>query len=348
MKPPSEVVSAEQFHADEISVAWQKSVAGILETCEKVIAAKAELDHGQFLRMFSDHDNPIERPVPFGERTGRMLASIGSNELLTNRKFTSALPPSWMTLYNLTRLDDLPERLESGEITPELKQKDAARWLALQRHEKRKEVFAEGAASKGEQWEMREGDFREVLADLEPGSVDAVLTDPPYPDEFLPLWADLGELAAKVLRPGGVLIAWSGQIRLPEILSMLSEHLKYGWTMALDLPGSQAKFVGANVFQTWKPIIVYTKEKWPPHDWGEDRFTSPAREKGEYEWQQTVEPAMDVLDRFVAPGGLVVDPFTGVGSFGLATLKSGRRFIGAELDPERAESARRKCESLHD
>jgi hypothetical protein len=45
--------------------------------------------------------------------------------------------------------------------------------------------------------DVRLGDFRTTLSDLVPGSVDVVLTDPPYPAEFLPLWSDLGEHAAK-------------------------------------------------------------------------------------------------------------------------------------------------------
>lgn len=39
--------------------------------------------------------------------------------------------------------------------------------------------------------------------DLEPESVDLILTDPPYPREFLPLWSDLGDLAERVLKRGG-------------------------------------------------------------------------------------------------------------------------------------------------
>ena len=153
-------------------------------------------------------------------------------------------------------------------------------------------------------------DFRDVTID-EP--VDAILTDPPYPDEYLPLWADLGEWAAAHLRPGGLLIAWSGKHRLPDILPALSNHLRYAWMLALDLPGSNTRFIDGNMIQTWKAILVYVKDSWPPHDWGPDRLVSPAREKTRYEWEQNVEPAVDALDRFVSPGGLVVDPFCGVG-----------------------------------
>lgn len=82
--------------------------------------------------------------------------------------------------------------------------------------------------------ETRRGDFREVLADLEDESVALVLTDPPYPAEFLPLWSDMAELAARVLIPGGSLLAYSGQGNLPNVIHRLSEHLRYWWTLSLQ------------------------------------------------------------------------------------------------------------------
>src|SRR5262252_1339849 len=59
--------------------------------------------------------------------------------------------------------------------------------------------------------EIRAGDFRAVLGDIEPGTVALVLTDPPYPERYLPLWADLGAWAADALAPGGSLVAYCGQ-----------------------------------------------------------------------------------------------------------------------------------------
>lgn len=51
---------------------------------------------------------------------------------------------------------------------------------------------------------------------------------------------------------------------------------------------------------------------------------------------------MEEMVRVVAPGGLVLDPFAGSASTALAALRSGRRFLGFELDAAIADNARRR------
>lgn len=224
-----------------------------------------------------------------------------------------------------------------GDLT-----KSARAGKAKTEYQKKQEQWDYAANIVGERYTLRQGDFRQVLADIEPGTIDAIVTDPPYPDEFLPLWGELADLAAKLLRPGAPLIAWSGQFRLQQVLNHLCGPLTYQWTICLDLPGSNARFRGPNFIQTWKPVIVCTAGAWGPHDWFRDRVTSPAKDQELYEWQQNPDPAVDLIERYVPPGGLILDPFLGVGSFGEAALRSGRRFIGTELDEGRyAESAHR-------
>ena len=58
------------------------------------------------------------------------------------------------------------------------------------------------------------------------------------------------------------------------------------------------------------------------------------------------DPVAELIGRYVPEGGLVVDPFTGVGSFGVAALSAGRRFIGAELDEERRNAAAHRLDEI--
>ena len=45
---------------------------------------------------------------------------------------------------------------------------------------------------------------------------------PPYPKEYLHTWAELAEFAAYALRPGGHLLAMSGQMWLPEVMDAMN------------------------------------------------------------------------------------------------------------------------------
>jgi len=62
-----------------------------------------------------------------------------------------------------------------------------------------------------------------------------------------------------------------------------------------------------------------------------------------------VHRPLAVLRRLVAlasrPGDLVLDPFMGVGSTGMAALELGRRFVGFELDAAYAAAARTRLEA---
>lgn len=187
------------------------------------------------------------------------------------------------------------------------------------------------------------GDFQTRLADLPDASVDLIVTDPPYPTESLPLWLDLAEMAARVLGPRGLLFAWSGQIHLPQVMAHLDEHLQYGWIFALHMPhGLNSRIMGRHIIQSWKPVLAYSPGPWPSGEWGADVLMSPKAEKDRHRWQQTAAPAQRLIERYSPPDGLVIDPFTGTGTFGWAARQAGRRFIGCEPDAGRfAQTARR-------
>jgi ParB/RepB/Spo0J family partition protein len=237
-------------------------------------------------------------------------------------------------------LDAIVERIASGELETVADVKGEARKAkAKAKFIAAKADWDAGTAATESVWRVEHGDFRQVLNDIEDDSLDAIVTDPPYPDEFLPLWAELADFAMRKLRPGAPLIAYSGQFRLRQVLDMLCDRMTYQWTICLDLPGANSRFRGPNMIQGWKPIIVCTKGQWGAHDWFTDRVTSPKKDQELYEWQQNPEPVVELLARYVPSGGIVCDPFTGVGSFGAAVVSSGRRFVGAEMDENRFHQA---------
>ena len=107
-----------EYWAPKIHAEWRKSIEGILGVGRQLIEAKKACEHGEFLRLFKGHENAVKDPVPFGERSAEMLIKIASNSVIANPKFTSDLPQSWYSLYELSRLDEqtLLAGINSGEI----------------------------------------------------------------------------------------------------------------------------------------------------------------------------------------------------------------------------------------
>jgi 16S rRNA G966 N2-methylase RsmD len=183
--------------------------------------------------------------------------------------------------------------------------------------------------------EIVSGDFREVL-DVGPGSVALVLTDPPYPVEYLPLWSDLGKWSADWLMPGGSLVAYCGQSILPQALDRLGGHLRYWWTIALLHQHGTAMIPGKWVSAGWKPLLWFVRDTRRGQFMLADRIDGSAPRKGlptgeTDDWAQGVVELEPIISALTAPGDLIVDPFAGSGSTGVAALRFGRRFIGADI-----------------
>ncbi|MBI2170461.1 MAG: site-specific DNA-methyltransferase, partial [Chloroflexi bacterium] len=52
-----------------------------------------------------------------------------------------------------------------------------------------------------------------------------------------------------------------------------------------------------------------------------------------YWGKKPLEPLLFLIDSLSEPGGLVVDPFVGSGSSGVAAMRLNRKFIGIDLNP---------------
>ncbi len=186
--------------------------------------------------------------------------------------------------------------------------------------------------------DIRQGDFREVLADLE--NVDAIITDPPYPGEFLPLLADLAAWADKVLKPDGVLAVLMGQTYLPEVYRLLDGHRPYRWTACYLTPGNGYASMARRVQSNWKPLIVYG---------GGPRFGDVIRSEGQdaaaksnHKWGQDYGAFHAIVERLTARGQTIADPFMGSGTTLLAGYALGRHVIGADIDADSVTAAKQR------
>ena len=177
-------------------------------------------------------------------------------------------------------------------------------------------------------------DIKSGLNSIENGSIDYIITDPPYPQEYIPLYSDLSKIAARVLKPDGSLIVMIGQSYLPEVIQRLSEHMTYHWCMAYLTPGGQSpQLFHKRVNTFWKPVLWFKKGDYNG-DYIGDVLKSPTNDNDKrfHEWGQSLGGMRDIIERFTNPNDLILDPFLGGGTTGVAAVTMGRRFIGADID----------------
>jgi len=189
-------------------------------------------------------------------------------------------------------------------------------------------------------------DFR--TADIADASIDVIVTDPPYPKEFLPLYGDLVEFAARVLKPGGSLLAMAGQSWLPEIYAqMTGRGLDYNWTLSYLTPGGQSPQIWprkVNAF--WKPVLWYIKGK--PNRWVGDVVKSAVNDNDKrfHFWGQSESGMANLIAKVSMAGDTILDPFMGGGTTGIIALKMRRKFIGIELSADAFQTASARFEAL--
>jgi hypothetical protein len=173
--------------------------------------------------------------------------------------------------------------------------------------------------------------MQELLSRMDERSLDAIITDAPYPREFLSLYGDLARLAKPVLKPEGVLAVMVGQSYLPEILALMTQHIEYRWTLAYLTPGGQAVQLWQRKVNTfWKPVLVFGGAG----RWTGDVVKSDANDNDKrfHNWGQSESGMARLVERLTEPGDLVCDPFAGGGTTGVVCAALGRRFVGCDIE----------------
>lgn len=196
------------------------------------------------------------------------------------------------------------------------------------------EVLAEGI-------EIYCADCLEVLPTLAAGSIDAIITDPPYPRMFEYLYEEMAKIAKSILRPGGSLVTLCGHYQLSRILPAMDRHLRYRWMIKMDQPGAHARML-MGVEVTWKPLAWFTNGSLSPQRNIVDCCASRRRSKDLHEWQQDTQYAEWTIESLTDEGNLVVDPFMGSGTTLIVAIKTRRRAIGIEISEKHYEIAKQR------
>lgn len=229
------------------------------------------------------------------------------------------------------------EAKENGEVVSRsavLKQIDKAKKQMRSEEKAERKKFTLETELPEEMCKVFTADIRNGLPEIKDNSVDFIITDPPYPKEYLPLFGDLSRLAARVLKPNGSLIVMSGQSYLPEVIRLLETDMKYHWCMAYTTFGGQSpQLFHKKVNTFWKPVLWFVKGEYVG-DWVGDVLKSAVNDNDKrfHEWGQSYSGMKDIVERFTNPNDIVLDPFLGGGTTGVVAVCSGRKFIGTDIE----------------
>ena len=206
------------------------------------------------------------------------------------------------------------------------------------------------------QWTVIEGDCLKVLPTLT--GIDAVITDPPYgmdadTDSTRFSGGVFGRERYRVQGKAWAPIAGDAEpfdpaplLQYPKVVMFGCNHfaqrLPVGTTLVWikrsdDLFGTFLSDAELAWMKGGHGVYCFRKQFPPP---------SRAHEAGGRAAHPTQKPIGLMrwcLERAkVQPGELVVDPYCGSGTTGIACVQMGIRFIGIELDPKHCQTARRR------
>ncbi len=206
------------------------------------------------------------------------------------------------------------------------------------------------------------GDCREVLPTL--GSVHAVVTDPPY-------GLNLG--VSKDMRRNGHGLGKESYESYEDSLENFVTVVAPAVSASLKIAYRGAVFCNHNLHELPKPDVIggiYLPAAQGRHCWGFNSLSpiafygkAPGLRNGSH---PTVKVSSELPEhnghpcpkplgwmrwlvwRASVPGELILDPFMGSGTTGVAAVKLGRKFIGIEIEPKYFDIACRRIQAALD
>lgn len=228
---------------------------------------------------------------------------------------------------------------------------------------------------------LEHGDTLDFLSRLGPGSVDVLITDPPYSEHTQAnIYGSVDVTKGQTVAERKIDLGFD--FLQPELRRACAEHywrIVRRWLLIFsDEEGTQPwrddlRRVGFEIIRTgiWvkvsprpqitgdrpaaghEPFILAhrpeIKKRWN----GGGRpavYEYPAREPSERERLHPTQKPLGLLQALIRdytdPGELVLDNFAGVASTGVAALREGRRFVGVEAMEEHHTNAQRRLRDV--
>lgn len=223
-------------------------------------------------------------------------------------------------------------------------------------------------------WEVRLGDCVEGMRGLADGSVDSVVTDPPYeaeahtkqrrvkrgnePLSFEPLSEELRVAVAKeVARVAKrwVVLFCQVEAAMKWRDALVSAGLAYKRTGVWIKPDGMPQYTGDRPGMGYESIVcchVKRRSRWNGGGrhgvWTFNKIGPADVNRTGHETQKPLALMECLIRDFTDADELVLDPFTGSGTTGVACIRNGRRFLGFEKSEKYFEMARKRIDGTRE
>jgi len=210
-----------------------------------------------------------------------------------------------------------------------------------------------------------QGDCLEEMKNIPDGSVDMVLTDPPYGMNLTPQRASGKFKGVKIKNDEN--LGWSDEFFrqcfrvLPKdsaCISFCSHHSVGAFIDSAKKTGFDVKNLlvwdkmwfgmGGNWRPNFELILVLTKGRFVTHSKNKDnilRYRRISPQKSRHPTEKVIPLLEELVSEPDYNPQTILDPFMGSGTTGVACKNLNRNFIGIELDPEYFKIAQNRIEN---
>jgi len=166
------------------------------------------------------------------------------------------------------------------------------------------------------------GDCLDVMRGMPDKSVDAVITDPPYPDYYAEEYKYFDGLLEPLNKfDCRQLIFWSAKVEFP--LDYTAIHI---WDKRAGGLGSfYEKIYERNGNKEYRMFNFISINNSVRAQFAQDKLFG-------HKSQKPIKLMIELINRYTNPGDTILDPFMGSGTTGVACVQTGRNFIGIEID----------------
>ena len=230
------------------------------------------------------------------------------------------------------------------------------------------ELEAPSVLPTGVRWAIEQGDCIDLLGRLPSSSVDLVVTDPAYEslekhrakgtttrlkhsksssNDWFPIFPNarfpaLFEQIYRVLKPNSHFYMYCDQETM-FVAKPMAEAAGFRFWKPL-VWDKQTMGMGYHYRARYELILFFEKGKRKLNNLGVSDVLSCKRIRGGYPTQKPEVVSAVLVDQSSQPGDLVIDPFVGSGSVGVASLVLGRRFWGCDISEDGVSAATTRLE----